>query len=59
MIKINVPSLFTYKAHHFYEKIYLFDRNLLKTQGASYNRVFSLNKIYLSKYFPNFPIYYC
>ena len=29
----------------FYEKIYLFDRNLLKTRGASYNRVFSLNKI--------------
>ena len=27
----------------FYEKICLFDENLLKIRGASYNRVFSLN----------------
>ena len=29
----------------FYEKICLFDENLLKTRGASYNRVFSRNEI--------------
>ena len=29
----------------FAEKICLFDQNLLKTRGASYNRVFSSNKI--------------
>ena len=29
----------------FYKKICLFDQNLLKTRGESYNRVFSRNKI--------------
>ena len=29
----------------FHEKICLFDENLLKTRGASYNRVFSRNEI--------------
>ena len=47
-------NVFEYEKYHIYslirrtifaEKICLFDQNLLKTRGASYNRVFSRNKI--------------
>ena len=42
-VKYRIYSLI--RCTIFAEKICLFDQNLLKTRGVSYNRVFSRNKI--------------